>query len=135
MEDLRDRIDEVVSRLKTGRARDAAAAILELVFEVLVKEGGKGQVRVAFRGDGHKSFALSADSLKPVERDEKPGKLPVVLDLSVDGERFDESVAKAKTIQELVFRSGMRIRGRSNFIVAVSRALNKHHFRVPAGEN
>jgi hypothetical protein len=135
MEDLRDRIDEVVSRLRTARARDAAGALLEVVFAVLKKEGAKGHVRVTFRGDGHDAFALSTDSVKAVDRDEKPGRLPVLLDLSVDRERFEKSVEKARTIQELAFKSGMRIRGRSTFIVSVSRALNKVYFRVPAGEN
>src|SRR5262245_28880686 len=114
MDDLRIRIDEVVSHLKTARARDVAADVLGVIFEVIAKEREKGHVHISFRGDGHRTFALAGDTLKAFERSEKPvGKVPVVLELSVDVERFDEAVATAKTMQDLAFRSGMRISGNS----------------------
>ena len=135
MEDLRDRIYEVVSHLKSARARDVAADILETVFEVASKDHEKGQVLVAFRGDGHRGFSMSADSLKRLEPGDKPGKGHVLLDATVDGERFEKALDDSRTIQDLAFQSGMRIRGNSKFIVAASRAINKRHFRIPAGEN
>ena len=136
MDDLRDRIYEVVSALKSARAREVAADILEAVLEVASKDKEKGQVLVAFRGDPRRQWAVNTDAgvvPKRLEAGEKPSKAPVLIDASLDAERFESAVAKAGTIQELAFESGMRIRGSSDFIVAASAAINRRCFKI-AGE-
>ena len=133
MDDLRDRIYEVVSTLKSARARETAADILEAVIEVASKDKEKGQVLVAFRGDPHRQWAVNTDgdfAPRRIEGNEKPGKAPVLIDASVDAERFESALAKASTVQELAFESGMRIRGSSDFIVAASAAINRRCFRT-----
>ena len=129
MDDVRERIYEVVGTLKSSRSRDAAAAILEAVLEIATAENGR--VLISFRAEPRSQWSFGpedAGAPRRVAKGEQLGTTPILIDASVDAERFEGALGKVTSVQQLAYQSGMRITGSSDFIVAASRAINRRCF-------